>query len=264
MTACGFDCGDDAALPQRRGVAVGHARAGVAGRSGRGRGSAALQGGEPRGHLRLAVVVPERPLVIGQRLGLVAGVLANLAQRGQRPGIVGLNGQGLDQMLLGRLAVAELVVQPGQLDLGVGRSRLTLDPALDQPKGLFVAPLLGQQHGQPAVAVGVVGVSIQAEIVVGFGLIEVGLAVFEPADAMIGGREIVVGVGVVRVGVGRLLKLFGGLLVSGLLEEPDALGVSPLGVEPAAAGQPQEDPASANPSMPERRDETSDQSDEWM
>ena len=198
-------------------------RGGDRGRAGR-RQRGALQSGQPRGHLRLAVVVPQRPLIIGQRLGLVAGVLANLAQRGQRPGIVGLNGQGLDQMLLGRLAVAELVVQPGQLDLGVGRVRLTLHPALDQPEGLFVAPLLGQQHGQPAVAVGVVGVSIQAEIVVRFGLIEIGLAVFDLADAMVRRRQIVVAVGVVRVGVGRLLKLLDGLLVSGLLEEPDALG----------------------------------------
>ena len=150
-------------------------------------------------------------------------------------------------MLLGRLAVAELVVQPGQLDLGIGRARLTLHPTFDQPKGLFVAPLLGQQHGQPTVAVGVVGIPIQAEVVVGFRLIQVGLAVFDLADAMIGGREIVVGVGIVRVGVGRLLELFGGLLVSGLLEEPDPLGVSPLGVKPAAAGQPEKDRSQRKP-----------------
>ena len=77
-------------LPHRRGIAIDDLRAKLDSRRGGCHRGARLQGGQPRGHLRLAIVVPQRPLVIGQRLGLVAGVLANLAQGGQRPRIVGL------------------------------------------------------------------------------------------------------------------------------------------------------------------------------
>ena len=121
------------------------------------------------------------------------------------------------------------------------------DPALDQSKGVVFAPLFGQQHRQTPVTIGVVVVPIQAEIVVCFGLIEIGLAVFDLAEAMVRGRQIVVGVGIVRVGVGRLLKLLDGLLVSGLLEEPNAFGVPSLGVEPAATGQAEQEPCHDNP-----------------
>ena len=55
-----------------------------------------------------------------------------------------------------------------------------------------------------------VRVAIEAEIVVRFGLIEIGLAMFQPADAVIRRREIVVSVGIVRIGIDRFLKLLGG------------------------------------------------------
>ena len=98
--------------------------------------------------------------------------------------------QGRQQLVLGRLPVAELVAEPRQFDLGVGRARLALHPALDQPEGFLRPPLLGQQHGQPAVAIGVVGIPVEALIVVGFGLSQIGLAMFELARAMVGGGEV--------------------------------------------------------------------------
>ena len=52
-----------------------------------------------------------------------------------------------------------------------------------------------------------VGIPVQAHVVVGFGLVQIGLAVLEVAQLMIGRGQIIVSVWIARIGVNRLLKL---------------------------------------------------------
>ena len=86
-----------------------------------------------------------------------------------------------------------------------------------------------------------VGITIQAEIVVAFGLSQVRLAMFQPAGAMVGGGNVIVGVGVVGIGVSGLLKFPQSVGILALLEEPNAFRIASLSREFPAAGQPDED-----------------------
>ena len=73
------------------------------------RSDVGLQRGDPRGHERLAAVGRKRALIIGQGLLQIARLFLKFRQRRQRPGIVFLNGQGFDEMLLGGVLVAEFL-----------------------------------------------------------------------------------------------------------------------------------------------------------
>ncbi len=56
---------------------------------------------------------------------------------------------------------------------------------------------------------------------------------------MVGRRQVVVAVGVAGVLVDRLVELLDGVLITGLLEQPDALGVLASSGKPTAAGRRQ-------------------------
>ena len=64
-------------------------------------------------------------------------------------------------MLPGRFSVAMFIFEPGQFDFGLGRRRVSNHPAFEQAEGGIGIALLGQQHGQAAVAVGVIWIAIE-------------------------------------------------------------------------------------------------------
>ena len=82
-------------------------------------------------------------------------------------------------------------------------------------------------------------VPIEAEVVITFGLLPIGLRMLAASGAMIGGGEVVVAVGIFRIGVNRPLKLPQGAGVLGLLVKPNPFRVSSLGQKLSAAGERQ-------------------------
>ena len=90
---------------------------------GDGRADGALQLGDAGGHFRLEAVERERPLVVGQRLHVVARLVAEPAEGGERAGVVRVDRQRIDELRLGLLGLADFFQQPGQLDFRVGRFR---------------------------------------------------------------------------------------------------------------------------------------------
>ena len=83
----------------------------------------ALELGDAGGHFRLEAIEGERALVVGQRLHVVARLVAEPAQRGERPRVVRVDRQRVDQLRFGLLGLADFFQQPGELDLRVGRLR---------------------------------------------------------------------------------------------------------------------------------------------
>ncbi len=114
--------------------------------------------------------MPERALIIGQGLRGIAAVLADFPQGGQGAGVVGIDLQGLDQLVFGGRAVTQFLVESGQLDLGIGQGGLPVGPAFQEPHRVAQPAFLGQQDGQAAVATAMVRIAVEALVVDGFGL----------------------------------------------------------------------------------------------
>src|SRR4051812_34825516 len=106
---------------------------------------------------------------------------------------------------------------------------------IEQLECLFFAIGLIEQNGQPAVALGVVGIAFQALVVQVFGLLQVARAVVERARFVQRGGQVVVAFGRARVLGDRLLEAVGGLLIVALLVELHAFDVGGLGLDVAAA-----------------------------
>ncbi len=156
------------------------------------------------------------------------------------PGVAGVQPHGLGQIIRRGLLVAEFFVEPGQLHARFGQRRRLRGPVLHQGKGVLRTAFFDQEHGQPAVAIAVVGVPLQALAVAGLCAGEVVGLILKAAKTMVGGAEIVVAVRVARIGVGGGLELDEGLLVLASLEERHAVGIAAVGDEVgAAAGQRQ-------------------------
>jgi hypothetical protein len=93
-----------------------------------------------------------------------------------------------------------------------------------------------EQDGQAAIALGVVGITLEALVIEVLGLLQVAWAVVEGACFMERGGQVVVAFGRFRVLRDRLLETVGGLLVVALLVEADAFDVRRLRLDIAAAG----------------------------
>ena len=118
------------------------------------------------------------------------------------------------KIVLGRLGVAKLLVQPRQFDPRVGGSRVPSGPILQQREGAIRTFGLDQQNRQPAMAVGVVFILIETLVVKVFGLSQGLAVVLSRTDPMVGSCQVVVGVRVAGFGQQRLLELLhrGGIL----------------------------------------------------
>ena len=82
-----------------------------------------MQLGDAGGHFRLEAIQRQRPLVVGQRLHVVARLIAEPAERRECPGVVRIDRQGVDELRLGLLGLADFFQQPRELDLRIGRFR---------------------------------------------------------------------------------------------------------------------------------------------
>ena len=108
-------------------------------------------------------------------------------------------------------------------------------PPLKQRERVLLPPLFYQQHGQRAVAVRMIWVPVQAQVVVGFGLFQL-LSVLGLASFLVmHPGQVVVEVRVIRIQAQRLVEQGQGAVVVALVVEPHPLGIDALGV-PGTAG----------------------------
>ena len=103
-----------------------------------------LQGRYATGDGRLVGIVRERALIISQGLTAIARLLANLSQGRQRPGIVRLDGQGVQEVILGSVAIAQFLLEGASSIFGSAKARLMVRPAFDEVECLFRASLFDQ------------------------------------------------------------------------------------------------------------------------
>ena len=142
LARCRVESGrHDRLIPHRRRPAAGGARIG------RGSGAAAtrhgIRGGlqlrDAGGDFRLEAIHGERALVVGERLGVVARLIAQPAERRERPGVVRIDRQRFDELRLGLFGLAGFFEQPGELDLRLGRLRIRRGPTVEQSERFGLA-----------------------------------------------------------------------------------------------------------------------------
>ena len=115
------DCSPQSVADRGRPAAGGAWLGAGGGRGGGDRAGGGLELRDAGRDFGLEAVHGERALVIGERLGVVARLVAEPAQRRERPRVVRIDRERLDQLRLGLLRLAGFFQQAGELDLRLGR-----------------------------------------------------------------------------------------------------------------------------------------------
>ena len=140
----------------------------------------ALQLRDAGRHFRLEAIQRQRALIVGQRLLVVARLIAQAAERRQRPGVVGIDGEARP---IGPWPARPGPILPGvaQLDLRIGRLRARGGPIVQQLKGLLLATGLVEQDRQAAMRLGMIRIGLQALVEQDFRLLQIFRAIVERA-----------------------------------------------------------------------------------
>jgi hypothetical protein len=104
-------------------------------------------------------------LVVGQRLRRIARAFPKSAECGPSPGIRLIQLNRRLKVVLRGFGIAEFFVQSRELHAGFGGSRIASGPILHQSEGAIGTLSLDQQHGESAMAVGVVFVPVETLVV---------------------------------------------------------------------------------------------------
>lgn len=193
-----------------------------------------LQLSNPGSHLGLESVLTQRPLIIGQRLHMIARLIAQPTQRRQCPGIVRVDGERIHELGLRLLGLVRFFQQSSQLDLWLRRLRTVAGPMVEQVECLLLAIRFRQQHRQAAITLSMVRVALEALVVQVLGLLEIVRPVVQRARFVERRRQVVIAFRRFRVLSDGLLEPVRRLLVVALLIQPNPLDVRRLRLDVAA------------------------------
>lgn len=193
-----------------------------------------LQLSDPSRHLRLKSVLTERPLIIGQRLHVIARLIAQPAERRQRPGIVWVDGECIHELRFRLLSLTRFFQQAGQLNLRLRRLRTVARPMVEQVECFLLTVRFRQQHGQTAITLGMVRVAFQALVIQVLGLLEIVRPVVQRTRFVERRRQVVIAFRRFWVLSDGLLEPVRRLLVIALLIQPNSLDIRRLRLDVAA------------------------------